>query len=82
MYHDDTDLLSVYRNESISNEPVKWSVTGHFKKGKRQGFCSFITKDAKIKGYYNKNGHLTGYGTAEYLSEGIGYLIYTMSLYG
>ena len=53
-----------------SKETFKARVEGYFKDGKRKGFCTVTTNDIEIKGWYNKNGFLEGFGTVRYLPNG------------
>ena len=53
-----------------SKENFQARVEGYFKDGKRKGFCTVTTNDIEIKGWYNKNGFLEGFGTVRYLPNG------------
>ena len=50
-------------------------VVGKFRKGKRTGFCSIVTEDFQLNGFFDENDLMNGYGTMHYSSEGSKVLI-------
>ena len=56
--------------EEVKNNIEIGHVIGKFQKGKRKGFCSIATEDLQLKGFFDENDLMNGYGTMHYSSEG------------
>ena len=56
--------------DDLKKNIVIGHVVGKFRKGKRDGFCTVATEDLELKGFFDENDLLNGYGTIHYNSEG------------
>ena len=61
--------------KEVENNIEIGHVIGKFRKGKRTGFCSIATEDFQLKGFFDENDLMNGYGIMHYSSKGSMFLI-------
>ena len=59
-----------HNSEDVKKNIEIGHVVGKFRKGKRNGLCTVATEDLELKGFFDENDLLNGYGTIHYKLEG------------